>query len=116
MDGNEKSGVESCGIPVQGRESLSIGLGAGRTVGAYDADDKTKVYWCRCSDQLQCAFQDLALRLAAAKERANAWGDREKASRSARVRYMQREQNTVGETPPVDDRNTERRGNPELPT
>ena len=100
MDGDEKPGDERCGIPVDGREKLSIGLGAGRTMGAYDANDKTKVYWCRCGAQQFCAFQELALRLDSANQGNQTGGDGEKETRSGRVRRLQRESNTVGRTAP----------------
>lgn len=105
MDGNEEQGIESCGIPVTGRDGLSIGLGSGRIVAAFETEDKTKVYWCRCSAQQFCAIQELTLRLAAANEGNDTGRDGKTPSLSAKLRSMQTGSNTMGRTSPADDRN-----------
>lgn len=115
MDGNEKPGIEPCGIPAEKRAGLSIGIGSGGVVAAVGIDDKAEIYWCRCRTQQQCAIQELALRLAAANEGNHVGRDGKAETRSGRVRRLQGEQDPVGDTAPPAHRDTERRRDSVVP-
>src|SRR5687767_3110765 len=77
MDGDKIPGSGACGIPAgKGTKVLRI-TATGRAVGVVGIDDETEVHRCWCRAKFGCAFQDLALRVAAANTRTETRGNGE---------------------------------------